>query len=395
MIRVMLEGIGTHEFATREGTDAEVRTLKPVLAVVAGGIYSGAERVLLRDLVSAQLRGCRVRIASSDGPLVTQARAHGIEHISIPDLRLPDRRLVIALPLLTWRVIHAGIVLRSKLRLREICIINGVNALTVVRLLRRRTPVLYFAHDVVVRSDRRMLLRSAANRIDIAVAVSDAVAAGLRTLNVRTETVYNGTQLSLARVDPDCDSPPIIGIAGLLTPWKGQHVLLDAFALLKNTGAQLEIMGGTLAKDSEYGTRLRVQVDRLGLRARVRFLGHRDDPVDVMRRWTIAVSASTDPEGGPLVAIEAMSIGLPVVSSNHGGITEILGGAGELVAPGVAAELAEAIDAILDSPAKWAEHSRRGPEILKDLNLSVEAQSAHFLDVIDSAFRSDQVATRT
>jgi glycosyltransferase involved in cell wall biosynthesis len=79
----------------------------------------------------------------------------------------------------------------------------------------------------------------------------------------------------------------------------------------------------------------------------VRFLGH-VDPESALRRWDVLVSASVSPEAGPLSVLEAMSYGVPVVGTDHGGTTEFLrDGAGLLVAPDDAAAMAAAIDTLL------------------------------------------------
>ena len=63
---------------------------RDVVGVAPGGVVSGAETVLLRDLAAARGAGWAVRLACADGPLAHQAAALGIERIRIPDLRLPD-----------------------------------------------------------------------------------------------------------------------------------------------------------------------------------------------------------------------------------------------------------------------------------------------------------------
>ncbi len=57
-------------------------------------------------------------------------------------------------------------------------------------------------------------------------------------------------------------------------------------------------------------------------------------------------------EGFSLPAIEAMACGTPLVASRAGAIPEVVGDAGELVPPGDAEQLAAAIAALLDDPAR-------------------------------------------
>jgi glycosyltransferase involved in cell wall biosynthesis len=81
-----------------------------------------------------------------------------------------------------------------------------------------------------------------------------------------------------------------------------------------------------------------------------------------MRGWSVAVSASTDPEACPLAVLEAMSLGIPVVATDHGGAPEVLAGAGLLVPPGDARALAEAVTRLLDDPDLRTRCAVRGRE---------------------------------
>ena len=150
-----------------------------VLAVVPGGQVSGAEMVLLRDLTAARIDGWAVRCACTDGPLVEELVDAGIAHLPIPDLRLPDGPRPIALARLARSVVTARR-LRRTVRRDEIVLANGVNTLPALRMARLRSRTVFFAHDVLVRDDRLRLARLGAPVIDVAVAVSDAVAAPLR-----------------------------------------------------------------------------------------------------------------------------------------------------------------------------------------------------------------------
>lgn len=71
---------------------------------------------------------------------------------------------------------------------------------------------------------------------------------------------------------------------------------------------------------------------------------------------------SGDREGTPTVLLEAQAVGLPVVSTRHAGIPEIVadGEAGYLVSERDADELATALRRLLDRPEDWAEMGRAG-----------------------------------
>jgi glycosyltransferase involved in cell wall biosynthesis len=356
-----------------------------VLGVTPGGIVSGAETVLLRDLAAAQDAGWTVRLACADGVLVQQAAAAGIERIAVPDLRLPTGPKAIAAARMVARATRAAWELRRATTPGEVIIANGLNTLPVLGVVARRSPIVYFAHDVIVRRDRIRLLRRTGRFVQCAIAVSEAVAGPLRELGMRTTVVLNGTPWPVEPAPPPSpDAPPVVGISAVLTPWKGHEVLLDAFARLQSRAATLEIMGGVLPKDDEYARRLRARAEQPDLRGRVHFLGHVDDPIARMRTWRVAVSASVDPEAGPLTTLEAMSVGVALVATDHGGVIEVLGAAGLLVAPRDAGAMAVAIDRLLSDRALWETCRAAGPRLIVEQRLTEADQQARWLDALDS-----------
>jgi glycosyltransferase involved in cell wall biosynthesis len=101
-------------------------------------------------------------------------------------------------------------------------------------------------------------------------------------------------------------------------------------------------------------SRLEALIERLGLTARVRFLGGRswgNDLLELVRQHQALVLPSFT-EGLPLVLIEAMSQGVPVIASAVGGIPELVhdGINGLLVSAGDVSGLAKAITRLTSDP---------------------------------------------
>lgn len=368
----------------------DVTRSRALLGVAPGSVVSGAETVLLRDLQAARGAGWRVRLACTDGALTTHARDAGIERVRIPDLRLPEGRREIASMRAFGRAMRATAIIGRATSPGEVIVANGLNTLPALVPLARRNPVVYFAHDVLVRPDRVALLRLCSRWIS-AIAVSEAVATPLRSLGVDTTVVLNGTPWPMERAPTHPrDAAPIVGISALLTPWKGHAVLLEALALMQRRDAVLEVMGGTLPKDAAYVTELRARAARPDLAGRVRFLGHVADPLARMRSWDVAVSASVDPEAGPLTTLEAMSIGIPLVATDHGGVIEVLGDAGLLVPPRDARALAGAIDRLLDDDELWERCRAAGPKIVVERGLTLADHEARWLAALDAISDPDR-----
>jgi glycosyltransferase involved in cell wall biosynthesis len=160
---------------------------------------------------------------------------------------------------------------------------------------------------------------------------------------------------------PPAHSPEIV-YAGVLTPLKGVHVLLDAFAAIAaaHPGVRLVLVGAPV--DASYAAALHQQVERSGLADRVLFLGHLTQTELATRVAGACVFVLPSfSEGLGRVVFEAMACGVPVVASDVGGIPDIVeaGVNGWLVPPGDAAALAERLGWMLSHPEEAACMGRR------------------------------------
>jgi len=97
-------------------------------------------------------------------------------------------------------------------------------------------------------------------------------------------------------------------------------------------------------------------VNQLGLGPRVRFLGWRGDLETVYGATDIFVLTSRN-EGTPVALIEAMAAGVASVSTDVGGVRDVVAGPhlGSLVPFGDAAALADAVSELADAPARRVE----------------------------------------
>ena len=138
---------------------------------------------------------------------------------------------------------------------------------------------------------------------------------------------------------------------GRFHPWKGQQVLLDA--LVRDSRLVAAFAGAPLFGEEAFAAELRDRAAALGVAARVRWLGIRDDVPVLMKAADVVVHSSTYPEPFGRVIVEAMLAGTPVVAARAGGVPEIVddGVTGWLVAPGDAVALAAAIARVVDQPA--------------------------------------------
>ena len=141
---------------------------------------------------------------------------------------------------------------------------------------------------------------------------------------------------------------------------KAQRDLLDAAARLgsRRPRAVLLIAGRT-GNASDDLTR---QLASSPVADRIRFLGHRDDVPDLLAAADVFAFPSLY-EGTGGAAIEAMALGLPIVTSAIDSMRDVVdeGRNAVLVAPSASAALADALDALLEDPARrqaFGAHSR-------------------------------------
>jgi glycosyltransferase involved in cell wall biosynthesis len=165
---------------------------------------------------------------------------------------------------------------------------------------------------------------------------------GLRPGSVRV--IHNGTVVTAGAAPPVPAGEVRIGAVGRLSPEKGLEVLVEALRSVPQ--CRLVIVG----EGPERAT-LEELVHALGLDDRVEFAGWVDPPWTAT--WSFdALAMPSFMEGFPLVIVEAMLAGIPVVASAVGGIPEIVveGETGLLVAPNDAGALADALRRIADDP---------------------------------------------
>lgn len=354
-----------------------------MVAVNHSGDFSGGEAVMMRMLAAARARGWEAVVACPAGMLSERARQEGMKHVELPELVLPAGLRPWTGARLSARHAAAAWRLRRASAGADLFVASGMRLLPTFRLARLSAPVVWLAQSVVDKPKWRAVVRACGPAVDLVVAVSDAVAASVHLPGVPLRVVRNGTPWPVAPAPGAVPDRPVVGCTAQLTPWKGQDVLLEAVSRLAPS-VWVELLGSTPAKDGPYAQRLRRRAAEADLAGRVRFLGHSDDPLAEMRRWSVAVTASVDPEAGPLALLEAMSIGLPVVATDHGGSPEVIGGAGLLVPPRDPAAMASAIERLLGDPDLYRRCALAGPaQIARGLTLA--GQTDALVDALEGA----------
>jgi len=340
-----------HELAKRLTADFEVTVLAPHAR--------GAEVEEIMDGVAVR----RYRYAPvdweslvNDGGMVANLRRNPFKWLLVPGFLLSQ----------AW-------VARRIIRQRSVDVLHvhwlvpqGL-VLLLLRLSGCRTPYLVTSHGADLYSLRGPLLNALKRRIARASAtmtvVSSAMRAEAKRIGLqppRLVVLPMGVDLQ-ERFVPDAAQSPSTDrllFVGRLVPKKGLTHLLDALprVLARRPAVTLAIAGFGPEEQS-----LRVQVQRLGLEARVEFLAARpqSELPQLYRDASVFVApfvrdASGDQEGLPVALMEAIACGCPVVVGDVAGLQDLLGAASRdiCVRPDDNAALAAAILAALDNPAE-------------------------------------------
>jgi len=161
-----------------------------------------------------------------------------------------------------------------------------------------------------------------------------------------------------------------VALVGRIADWKGQHIFIQAAALVRDAfpQARFQIIGAPLFGEHEYERSLHRMVDDLGLADRVAFLGFREDVPALLAEVDIVVHASTLGEPFGQVVIEGMAAGKPVIATDGGALPEIVipGETGLLVPMGNAPAMAEAMRTLLSDPVRAAAMGAAGRQRVRE-----------------------------
>lgn len=230
-----------------------------------------------------------------------------------------------------------------------------------------RVPLVYHLHDILsLEHFSHINLQIAinfANRFASLVitnsqASKDAFiqAGGISQL---VEVVYNGFdmknyqvseyQIQQIRNNLAVENKFVIGHFSRLSPWKGQHILIEALAHVPDNITAI-LVGDALFGEYEYVRELHQKVHHLQLEHRVKFLGFRQDIPQLMSACDLVTHTSIAPEPFGRVIVEAMLCGKIVIAAKSGGAVELIenGTNGFLVTPNQPQELADIIKYCFD-----------------------------------------------
>ena len=174
---------------------------------------------------------------------------------------------------------------------------------------------------------------------------------------------------------------------GNIRPHKGHGTLVETAASIRAVRPDVVVVSIGAEKNPGDLERVRRQAAEWGVGDTIRFLGRRPDALRFIAAADVFVNPS-DVEGLPLVVLEAMALGTPVVATSVGGVPSVVkdNQTGLLVDPGEPESMAAAILRLLGDPglaAKLAGAARDVVERAYSLEAMVLAQEAVYQTVLN------------
>jgi glycosyltransferase involved in cell wall biosynthesis len=161
---------------------------------------------------------------------------------------------------------------------------------------------------------------------------------------------------------------------GRLANVKGVPVLLKALSAISKDRPELTL---SIAGDGPDRAGLEAQAKQLGIAQNVKFLGYQSQSqVRELLQQTDVFVLPSFAEGVPVVLMEAMAAGVPVVTTRIAGVPELVddGVSGILTPPGDEVALGSAIATLLDDPTRRATMGEAGREkVAAEFDINKEA----------------------
>ena len=363
---------------------ADRLTVLQLLPALEGGGVERGTLEIARALVAA---GHRSLVISAGGCLVAQLETEGSEHIPLPVGRKHPANLLQVRPL------------------RRLLIDEGVDIVHV----RSRVPA--WLLELALRglpSHRRPIRVStvhglySVSRYSAIMIRGDAVIAVSETVHDyilhhysecppdRIHQIPRGVapaefphgyrpdeawRMAFFEQFPQARDRQLLVLPGRLTRLKGHHDFIGLIGALIAEGRPVHglIVGGEDPRRHAYAEELRQAVRERGLGQHISFTGARSDIREIYAISDLVLSLSTKPESFGRTVVEALSLGIPVVGYDHGGVGEILAhlfpaGRTPLGDPDA---LRYTVGAILDDP----------PEIPENQHYTLQAMTGRTLTI--------------
>jgi glycosyltransferase involved in cell wall biosynthesis len=252
-------------------------------------------------------------------------------------------------------------------------------------------------HSVTNRRRRpflKWLDRFIYSRFDQVVAVSQAVAESLQAwqpqIGHKITVIYNGIRMAYFKsAEPKNEirrqlgldeQSPVIFASGNFRFAKGFDLLLQSMVTLidkyrNDNVADEKLPVLVITGEGELQLSMAELAQRLGIAENVRFLGFRKDMPVILKAADLFVLSSRW-EGCPMVILESMALGVPILATGVGGVPELVidNQTGQLIQSGSPTELANGIYDLLQNSERAACLAEQGQQRLTQ-SFSIEQKA--------------------
>jgi glycosyltransferase involved in cell wall biosynthesis len=335
-----------------------------VLHLINGEHYAGAERV--QDLLAVRLPEFGIEPALAclkpgRFPILRRSQATPLHELPMHgrwDLR-PAIKLARLLRRGQFDLLHthtprAALIGQIASRLSGVPMIHHVHGQTATEVHRR------WWSGLMARVERMSVSRAAA-----VVAVSRTAARYMAAHGVagsRLRVVRNGVPAENALATRSTPTGEwTLGTIALFRPRKGLETVLNALSLLRRQGFAVRLRAVGSFETADYQREVMQYIAGLKIEAYIDWTGFQSDIDRQLAKMDLLVFPSLLAEGLPMVPLEAMAAGVPIVASRVDGVTDVVrdGIEGLLCPPGDAGELAAAVARIIRGESDWQALRRR------------------------------------
>jgi glycosyltransferase involved in cell wall biosynthesis len=269
---------------------------------------------------------------------------------------------------------------------------------------RAGVPFVYHVHSPAGRDSTRQMINkinavvewSAVRNAQRLIAVSPSLQQYMITCGLapdRVTCVPNGVP-AIATVRDR--RPPTgtwtLGTVALFRPRKGVEVLLESLAMLRSRGVDVRLRAVGGFETQAYEWSIHALAEKLDLEGAIDWIGFTRGINRELAKIDLFVLPSLFGEGLPMVVLEAMAAGVPVVGSRVEGVPDAVlhRGSGLLVEPGSVSQLSRAIEEIVAGEVDYASLSRtarqRHAELFSDVTMA-SGVNAVYRDVLQNTDR--------
>jgi glycosyltransferase involved in cell wall biosynthesis len=226
------------------------------------------------------------------------------------------------------------------------------------------SPTLYESPNIITNLMSGFLERISLIGADRIIPCSEGMGRYARLIGIgkkRITVVLNG----IPEIGPDTTKQGpsdvwVFGMVALFRPRKGLEYLLNAMQKLKEKDFKFRLRAIGGFKSVEYQKQINQLVEKLDIADLIDWVGFTKKVPEELRKLDCFILPSTKGEGLPIAILEAMSAGLPVITTNIAGSNEVIrdGVDGYFCNPEDSRTLAISMEKLMSQPDKWIKLSK-------------------------------------